>query len=318
MTARLRAHRVLREIGLAGVTDGEPARRAPSLANEVWLLGDQVLRINPIPVEGRLHHEAVLAARLPAGVGYPAVIDHGVSPAGEWILLERVPGEPLSRVWHSLDDGLRRAAVHELGRRLRLIHETPLAPDDMRGDSPHVIEPPRLLRLLLRARSLPHVDPAVIDGAIAMVERVSPHLDPESAWVLAHGDLHFENLLWHEGHLSAVLDLEFARPAPRDLDLATLLRFCADPELHVADDYAAEVKTKDYQLVPGWLREVYPELFGAPHLRERLGFYLLAFDVWQLVESPPDTDRRELPGHHPYHRIRRAVEGRDQLGTLVL
>jgi scyllo-inosamine 4-kinase len=317
VSARIRAQRVLKEIGLGA---GDDVERAPSLANEVWVLGDQVLRINPVQGSHRLRNEAALAAALPPEVGHPAVIEAGVSRVGEWLLSERVPGEPLSRVWCDLSEGQRRAAVHDLGERLKLIHDTPPPPaaDEARPESPHVIEPDRLVNLLARARLLPNVDPAVVDGAAAMVARCAPHLDEERAWVLVHGDLHFENLLWADGRLTAVLDFEFARRGPRDLDLATLLRFCANPKLHVADDYAAATRAGDYRQVPGWLWEVYPALFAAPHLHERLKLYLLAFDLCQLVQHPPHVDPADLPPFHPYHRVRRAVEGRDELGGFVL
>lgn len=318
VTARLRAQRVLQEIGLGGIEDA--VQRAPSLGNEVWVLTDHVLRINPVPGSRRLHTEAALSEALPAAVGHPVVLGSGTSRAGEWLLAERVVGEPLSRAWHDLDETRRRRAVHELGHRLRLIHATPPPPAVAEAwrDSPHVIEPDRLVALLSQASALPYVDRDMIDGARQMVARCAAHVDDESAWVLVHGDLHFENVLYADGRLTAVLDFEFARRAPRDLDLATLLRFCADPRLHVADDYAGDIRASDYGQVPGWLWEEYPELFAAPHLRDRLALYLLAFDLSQLVQSPPKVATADLPPFHPYHRVRRAVEGRDEVGRFVL
>jgi aminoglycoside phosphotransferase (APT) family kinase protein len=318
VTARLRAQRLLQEIGL-GRAD-EAVERAPSLGNEVWVLNDQVLRINPAPGSHRLRTEAALSAALPAGVGHPTVIESGTSRVGEWLLCERVAGEPLSRVWSGLDETRRRRVVHDLAHRLRLIHTTPppAAVDEAWRESPHVIEPDRLVDLLARARRLPHVDTDVIDGARQLVARWAPFLDDESEWVLVHGDLHFENVLCADGRLTAVLDFEFARRAPRDLDLATLLRFCADPRLHVADDYAGEIRASDYRQVPGWLWEEYPELFAAAHVRERMALYLLAFDLSQLVSTPPKTPTADLPPFHPYHRVRRTVDGRDELARFVL
>jgi aminoglycoside phosphotransferase (APT) family kinase protein len=318
VTARLRAQRVLQEIGLGGIEDA--VERAPSLGNEVWVLSDHVLRINPIPGSRRLHTEAALAAALPAGVGHPVVLGSGTSRAGEWLLAERVAGEPLSRVWRDLDETQQRRVVHDLGHRLRLIHATPppAAVEQAWRESPHVIESDRLVTLVAQASALPHVDPDVIDGARRMVARCTPHLDDESEWVLVHGDLHFENLLCADGRLTAVLDFEFARRAPRDLDLATLLRFCAEPRLHVADDYVGDIHASDYRQVPGWLWEEYPELFAAPQLRDRLALYLLAFDLSQLVQTPPKVAPADLPPFHPYHRVRRAVEGRDELARFVL
>ena len=314
MSARLRAQKVFREIGFATVASAE---RAPSVANEVWVCGDQVLRINPVQGSRRLQREASLAERLPPEVGYPQVLGHGVTASGEWLLLQRVPGVVLSRVWPDLREQERTVAVQELGERLKLIHATlpPAALADAEADT-YSVEPTRLLLLIARARGLPHVDAALLDDASAFVTDTARVLDPQSKWVLAHGDLHFENILWDAGHLTAVLDFEYARPAPRDLDLATLLRFCAEPRLHVADDYEAVTRAQDYRKVPLWLSEVYPELFAARNLRERLALYDLAFDVWQLLRRPPALPADQLPERHALHRIRRTVEGRGLLSSV--
>ena len=317
MTARLRAQKVFRELGLPLVADAE---RAPSAANEVWVCGDRVLRINPVQGSRRLHREAVLAAKLPKGVGYPAVLGYGVAATGEWLLVERVPGTVLSRVWPTLSEDERRAAVRDVGARLKLIHKTK-APPEVLGDDrfdAYPVEPTRLLLMLAQARELPHVHPRVLDEATAFVTAAAKYLDPQSKWVFVHGDLHFENVLWHEGKVRAVLDFEFARPAPRDVDLATLLRFCAAPHLHVAEDYEAVTREQDYRTVSLWLAEVYPQLFAAPHLRERLALYDLAFDIWELLRRPPHLPVEHLPPFHAYNRIRRTVEGRGLMSAVPL
>ena len=125
-----------------------------------------------------------------------------------------------------------------------------------------------------------------------------------------HGDLHFENVLWDNGHVSAVLDLEWARPESPDLDLDVLLRFVAYPFLHVAADYEHLTLTADYAPVPYWLQEDYPELFAHPGLNERLALYSLAYDLRELLLRPPRRSIDQLPTHHPYNRIRRLVEMR--------
>ena len=64
MTALLRAHRVLRELGLG---DNGQLERAPSVANEVWFLGASVLRVSATRGTRRLEYEAAVARALLAG-----------------------------------------------------------------------------------------------------------------------------------------------------------------------------------------------------------------------------------------------------------
>lgn len=312
MTALLRARRVLASLG---IDNCRRAERAPSLLNEVWLLDDTVLRLGR-PQGRRLHYERAVAAVLPPEVGYPEILGIGDADFGEWLLVRRIPGEPLSEAWYRLTHPERRGAIYQLAHAMRLIHATP-APavrPPFAGDPlgcPHPVDPPSLLlRLVAQARRLPHVDPAVLDGARALVERSAGALDTERPVTLVHGDLHLENVIWGEGRVRAVVDFEFARAGPADLDLDILLRFCAAPDLHVAEGSEGRIEADDFRLVPVWLREAYPELFAHPRLRERLTLYALAYDVRALLLEPPTSPPASLPPHHPYHRVRRTVEGR--------
>jgi hypothetical protein len=133
-------------------------------------------------------------------------------------------------------------------------------------------------------------------------------LDGFPGSTLVHGDLHFENVLWDGARISALLDFEWARPGPPDLDLDVLLRFCAEPGVNVASDYEQQLRRRDYRDVPVWLREAYPDLFAHPRLNERLALYSLAYDLRELLLRPPRHPIEQLPTHHPYNRIRRLVE----------
>jgi len=67
---------------------------------------------------------------------------------------------------------------------------------------------------------------------------------------LIHGDLHFENVLWNKGRVSALLDFEYATTGPIDLELDMILRFCAHPYLFVPDGMEDMAKPEAYQEIP--------------------------------------------------------------------
>jgi hypothetical protein len=125
-------------------------------------------------------------------------------------------------------------------------------------------------------------------------------------------------MLWDGEDLTALLDFEWARAAPRDLDLDVLLRFCAYPFLHVAEDYEAVTLTEDYADLPAWLAQDYPELFANERLLDRLRVYSVGYDVRELLLDPPDRPVDELSHFHPYHRLADTVEGRGHLDLLDL
>ncbi len=148
----------------------------------------------------------------------------------------------------------------------------------------------------------PLVDNGLLHDIDQKVMDVGESIRPYDASHLIHGDLTFENMLWDGTQITALLDLEWCRGAPADLDLDVLFRFCAIPSAHVAPDYASSALPEDYQCVPGWIAEELPALFAHPQLHERLVLYSLAFDVSELATFPPQPGG---PTFGPLHPIRR-------------
>lgn len=315
--AFLRARRVLRQAGLRETVNLE---RAPSVLNEVWFAGPYVLRISSHPDDERLRYESLLAAHLPPSVKYPPIVTYSRSDFAEWLILRRVPGEPLSKAWPTMSERQRYDAVTQIGHALRDLHAVPpSAVEDLQPpfvgdtlDCPHQLPVARIRELLERARGLPGVSHSVLDRAHVLLDESEGAIDPEPT-ALIHGDLHFENVLWDGTRVSALLDFEWARPGAPDIDLDVILRFCADPFLHVAEDYAHLAKRSDYREVPDWLRDAYPELFAHPQLAARLSVYSLSYEIRHLLLKPPMAPVDPTETFHPYNRIRRIVDGHSYL-----
>lgn len=310
--AQARARHALDAAGLDPSIDLEPAN---SVTNEVWLGRDVVVRINAQP-NNRLRREAALARSLPAGAGYPPIIAYGGEVGADYLVLERVAGHPLSRWWPGMSVDQRRDAVHQLASMLRAVHTTVSPPIPELSHTPQLIRPAHdghdavrpLLDGLDRAVALPRVDRALLRRVRELVQRTAGCLTPFDATTLIHGDLTFENVLWDGQRVTALLDFEWARTGPPDLDLDILLRCCAYPHLHVAADYEDRTHASDYAQVPWWLAEDYPELFDAPYVFERVRLYGFAWDLAELLAYPPQVEPRQLPSEHPIHRLRRATE----------
>ena len=86
------------------------------------------------------------------------------------------------------------------------------------------------------------------------------------------------SMLWHQGCLVALLDLEWARLGPPDLELATISGDDADIQ---ACGYSSAVSASELPL-PTWLRAGYAELFDREYLTERVWFYDICFRIRQL------------------------------------
>jgi hypothetical protein len=146
-------------------------------------------------------------------------------------------------------------------------------------------------------------------------------LEPCSSNTLIHGDLHFQNVLWDGFSVTALLDLEWARGAPPDLDLDMFLRACAHPHWFVAPEYAERTRVEDYLAVPFWLAEYYPELFAHEYALERTELYAIAYDVHDLLnevkEKPITESTRELPEWHAHRRLWDTMHSKSHLRRLA-
>ena len=317
--AEVRARTALRD---AGLDPSVCLERASSVTNEVWLTDTHSVRINRHPTN-RLYREALIAAVLPPEVGYPRIVAHGRGHGEDWLVQERLPGRPLAHVWPQLSQGQRERAVYGLAERLSALHRT-RPPADL----PPIEQAPQLLEVgasdptrpvvdaLLRAARLDRVDPVVLFEARDLVVRLAPSLVPFEAETLVHGDVTFENVLWHDEQVTGLLDLEWARPGPRDLDLDILLRCAAYPQLHVADEYEGITKVEDYADVPWWLGDAYPSLFDYPGQIDRIRIYSIAYDVRDLLAAPPTVPLYRLSELHAYHRLARVVQRKSYIDVL--
>jgi hygromycin-B 7''-O-kinase len=319
--AMARARRALAE---AGLDMHLPLTRASSVTNEVWVSDEYVVRVNRQPNQ-RLRREALLGPALPPEVRYPPVVAYGGQLGADWLVVRRMRGNPLSRCWPTMSAIERRTAVRQVAAMIRCLHHTRCPPELPSIDTPqllgahqigaHAVDP--LLVALEQVARLPFVDPVLMEDARRLVHETGDAIEPFDVPTLIHGDLHFENVLWDGATVTTLLDFEWCRPAPADLELDIFLRFCAYPFLHVAEDYEHLTRTEDYEPVAWWLAEDYPALFAAPNTFERTRIYSIAYDVRELLAFPPPRPPRELSRYHPHNRLERTIRGTSYLHRLA-
>ena len=264
------AAQILRTLGLPD-SSLEPVE---SYSNAVWLTRDYVVHYHVIGPPGRLEHEARVAARLAPEALYPEVVAVGRDGEHDWLVTKRVPGVALSAVWPWLTRGERRDAIHQVAAALRAVHRSPaqeLVPPCLQRGVPVLSR--QALADRLRALRMP----PRFEGLLAAVGRPS---------VMAHGDFGFNQVLWEEGRVTALLDLEMAHAEAPDWDLGTFLADCRDPARMVPEHLEAVSRPEDYREAPVWLREAYPEMFAYAALRDRLVLQALVFRSTELIAPP--------------------------------
>jgi hypothetical protein len=264
------------------------------------------------------------------------VLAHGLltDGSGEWIVSRRLPGVTLAEAWPALAADQRRRVGVQLGRSLRVLHATglALAPawwlDAQEPNAYHnAYRPPVSVapHMTDAARALDGADQRLLDEVAALVSERIP-LFARDVPVFTHADIHGHNLMVDVSsgaRLAGILDWEGAHPAPADVELDMLLRWCvaahAFPERPGA---RTGLRPGEARSLVDHVREGYPELFAGPDLRARLEVYevqwqlvQLFFDAyWRRIGNPPEFGDEP---HAAWAGLRRVLDGSTHLTQFV-
>jgi len=284
-------------------------------SNDVWITSDVVLRVCWRGDRDRLLRDAALVSALPADIPHAPVLDSGRTDDLSWMLAERVQGRPLDIVAAELPRPAVRDLYAEMAHILRSLHSW-APPEQIRTllrDRPAMVPGDllsvwatdlmplpvdRALTMIELARSVPYVDPLLLDATRARIEELAPSdpfADPAESTSVVHTDATPGNLLVHNGKIHALLDFEWVRWGPRDHELVSLVRMVQPgswPQLPVLR----------------WLEEDYPALFAHPDLDNRLWLSEIVYILHGVIWWPPDQPESTLVPEHHLHTLRRLVQ----------
>lgn len=250
--------------------DFSTARRGGGWSNATWLASGRVLRLATQPGNENLSREAKIAALLPPEAGYPRIIETGITLGHPWMLVEELPGRCLGAAWDGLDWEARVTAIRGLWEKAQAVHK--ISAESVRGiartrawfNSCDPAEADESLRRLVGQGCFTYHQGAVLRRYLADFWRELPN----AKHVLVHGDLTFDNAMWHQGRVSALLDFEFALTAPAELDLNTLL---------------CQALTPDSKL-PSAVVEMARNAIDHPGGKELLLGYAVLLDLWRFED----------------------------------
>lgn len=292
-------------------------------SNDVWIFGETVLRVCWRGDRDRLLREAALTAVLPPGVPHATVLGSGRTDDVGWTLSEFIPGTPMDQVVERSSVGDARELFGRYAEILATLNdwappaEISALMDDrpsIRSDDllstwasdlmPFPLE--RALTMIDLAREVPHLDPALLDATRDRLVELAP-FDPFAAGdttprSVVHADATPGNLLVRDGRIVALLDFEWARWAPRDHELPSIVRMVQPEPAHTPRNPLRDLP------VLTWLAEDYPRLFDHPHLDERLWLSELVYILHGVIWWPPDQPEASLTPEHHVHTLRRLVD----------
>lgn len=289
--------------------DFSTARRGGGWSNATWIAGGLVLRLSTQPDNENLTREAKIAALLPPEVGYPRRIETGVSEGHAWMLVEELPGQCLGAAWEGLDWNARVEAVRGLWQKAQAVHT--VSAESAAGvartrawfNSCDPAEADESLRRLVGQGHFTYHQGAMLRRYLADFWRALPG----SQHVLVHGDLTFDNAMWHQGRVSALLDFEFALTAPVELDLNTLLCQVLDPDgmpPYKDEEAAGHDKLRSAAV------EMARKAIDHPGGKELLLGYAVLLDLWrfELYLAHPEGEG-PVETWDNYRRLRSLASG---------
>ncbi len=275
------ADRVFARYGIDFLT----AKRAGGWTNATWLAGGLALRVSVRPGDGNLLREARLGALLPPEAGYPTPIETGEVDGLQWALAPLAPGRCLGEAWDELSWNERISALEQLWQKVRAVHSVDLAA--VAGlarttpwyQTPGAEEARMVLEGLVGQDILTANQAGVLGGIVERFWQVRPG----AACVLNHGDLTLDNVLWHEGRLTALLDFEYAVIAPVELDLTEWFKcaFARGGAIDRAQDLRGRERTRARERVC----DLAAPVMAHPGSADLLYGYAVLLELWKLVDG---------------------------------
>lgn len=198
------------------------ARPVRGGVNYCLLVDDFVVRFNLLgPEVSRFQSEVLAYGRLESTeVPAPRVVAYDPSRRfvpHEYLITTRIPGEPVVDRWRGLTIMERVSIAHAIGRNLATIHQQQfptfgkLRDLDTGGVArwyDYVAD--FFQRYADQAIGLGVINSFGKDRLASILARHRPMLDSITGGSLVHSDYHFENILEFRGHITGIIDFEWA------------------------------------------------------------------------------------------------------------
>ena len=282
-----------------------------SWSNDTWVTDDLVLRVCWQGDRDRLRRERAILDSLPPSIPHATVVDFGSDGELTWTVLRRIVGLRLDLAWPELSANEQREAVVIIASLLESLHRwippdtvrqsmltslsaSPLTTQQAVGSCVVPVPHDRITPLLERLDALSGVSPELARAAAQRIEGLASSVSSDEfiSGVVVHGDAHFANVLWHGGAVVALLDFEWARIGPPDLELEAACR--EDPYIEI-NGRARSLSAAEVPLLES-MCSGYPQLFERTNLTERLWLYELSHHVRRLCATDVTAASHEQRG----------------------
>lgn len=292
----------------------DPLREVHGWSNRVWIAPEAVVRVSEGRFRDSFGHEARVLARLAGQVPAPHVLAHGAEGRQQWLLLRRVPGDPLMLAWSGMSGSEREAAVVALGEAFNQLHAVRSADDltnpwlddavtvEGKAGDAYRARPSRFDVVLGSLRRGELLEPAMLDRAARWLHERWPLFEGDTP-CLVHGDAHFNNVMWDREAGLTLIDFEVATHLARDRDLEVLVDMMLHPAEYAGPGQTALPDSAAFRDILAVLEDAAPTLFAFADRAERMRVYFVMRALLQCHHFPAGS------GRDPRPRLRALMDG---------
>lgn len=207
-----------------------------------------------------------------------------------FMICDKIEGDNLYSKWHLLNDLKRRNVIKEICNILRIINNT----DYNKFAKEFRIKIPIDLQILIgssikknlkKVQNKKILNKDFINKIKGFVE-INLGLLKEQKLSLVYEDIHFDNILVKNNHITGILDLEGIELMSIDYTLSCIRRMVNYPKIYASESSEKFIKKQDYSNLLKWYKEFYPELFNFHRLDKRLNIYDIDYDLHMLLQYP--------------------------------
>ena len=260
-----------------------PVKTNTGFRNEVWLTDDYAVKRY-----GKENRSGLLKEQWSYTHTQSTHIPALIASGEDYMILERIHGTGLFRLWRDMTDRERENTVAEIAEIIREVNavdwhseaEIFRISDHYGRDLLTQIE-----KTTAALTETGGIHPELADR-VMVYARQNIHVLDNAELYTVYNDLHFDNLIVTENGRINLIDYEMLNAAPRDLVLDVWQRMLIHPFTYANEDDHELTVPEDYSMILRWLKQYAPELFGHPHVRERVNLYGIAYELHLLMDYP--------------------------------
>ena len=206
----------------------------------------------------------------------PKYIASGIEGDFNYLIIEKVNGVSLYKVWHELDENERENVIKQIAEILRQFHE--------QGYS-FLAEKFVLTNWILKWQKSFEINVKELQKRgfdTSYVKKFAqiklPEIMAEQKLGLVHNDAHFDNFIYDNGKIK-LIDFDRVLYCSIDYEFLIIKSMVDRPEKFASEEDEENAKKEDYEKFLPTLKKYYPEMFDFEFLDKRVFVYQFIYNL---------------------------------------